>query len=73
MKVWQPIASVPLDTVVIVTDGRSRRLATLQSQKPVWKIDPENQNTNYASGLSQAGPTFSPTHWFALPKLPVKP
>jgi hypothetical protein len=71
MKRWQPINTAPLDTPLVVTDGRSHRFATLQSQKPIWKFEDNQTITNYAAGISQ-GNTFSPTHWFLLPKLMVQ-
>lgn len=72
MKRWQPISTVPLDTPVIVTDGRSRLMAVLKAQKPVWQYEPEGQSnfaSNQIGGLNQ-GYQFTPTHWFSLPKLP---
>ncbi len=75
MKCWQPISTAPLDTPVIVTDGRSRRIATLKSQKPTWQFEAENQPMQGFStlgGLQQGSACqFTPTHWFSLPKLPV--
>jgi len=72
MRRWQPISTVPLNTPVIVTDGRSRRIATLKPQNPVWRYEDENPPfLNLTSGLSQgAAYQFVPTHWFSLPKLP---
>lgn len=74
MRRWQPISTVPLNTPVVVTDGRSRRIATLKPQNPVWQFESENksaQNPMLAnSGLHQLAYSFTPTHWFSLPKLP---
>jgi hypothetical protein len=73
MRRWQPISTVPLDTPVIVTNGRSRRMAILRTQKPVWDFEPEAQSHAYANALGslvQSPAQFVPTHWFALPKLP---
>jgi hypothetical protein len=73
VKRWQPISTVPLDTPVIVTNGRAWRLAVLKTQKPLWDyaLDAHATTcTNQLNALAQNIDRFIPTHWSPLPKLP---
>lgn len=75
MTKWQPIKSAPLDTHILLTDGKAVHLATLKASwvfseapKPVIALGGQHAVANQYFGALKA---FEPTHWHSITKLPV--
>jgi Protein of unknown function (DUF551) len=68
---WQPIATAPKDTGILVTDGKNIT---------VCKLDGPDAGPLYMQGYGFSGyewdfymDTTDLTHWMPLPKPPVQP